>query len=268
MRWNSFRNLMKTCYNPALLWQHGCKLSTFSDHFPPLSRFQFQDLTSFYSHNVPKRIHTSTRLDKKTPGAQKSKKNKDEVIDLEEFSDIFEVDSFMESIEQVESSLSQHFASKLVLRPSLFTFEEIEVELDGETLTLNTVAQISMTQTHVSIQPVDWEHADVILDALRINYPQSSATKDETKATITVGLMKVTKEYRQNLTEKAKKAVASAKDDIKTAVNKSLKQVKKAEGFDEDTIHDAQQELYAAQKIMNKKLDDLLKTKTQQLMHD
>ena len=63
-----------------------------------------------------------------------------------------------------------------------------------------------MTQTHVSIQPIDWDHAETIVDALRVHYPQSSASKDESTCTISIGLIKLTKEYRQNLAEKAKKS--------------------------------------------------------------
>ena len=213
------------------------------------------------------------RLNRKGPGGHKSTKGKEEIIDLNDFFDIFDVDLFLKKIENIESSLAHNFSTKFVLRPSLFTFEQIEIQLPKEsqmddTLTLNMIAQISMTQTHVSIQPVDWDHAETILDALRVHYPQSSASKDESTCTILIGLIKLTKEYRQNLAEKAKKAVAAAKEEVKVAVKLSLKEIKKREGFDADSVHHAQLGLYSAQKIVNKKFDDLLKQKVQQLMND
>ena len=234
----------------------------------------FDGVVFHFCQNQTQSLHLGNPLHKKAKLSRKAKSKEESEPSLDDLSDMVNSVELSHQVNSIADDLKNKFATELVLRPSATFFEEMPVSTgDDEEAELRMIAQIRMSSTEVTIEPVDSEDVDRIMSALQLHYPQSSASIDGSKLppVIYIKLMRVTKEYRESLCKMAKVRTASAKEQVDELFKTSLRMCNKLRNdgeIDFDDFQLANSALLSWKRFHDGKLDKILKEKTIEIMNE
>ena len=271
-------NISRSCFFRSLLVKHfSLKKTTLRAQILAPNFFQLKNISA---NCTCRSIWTSAICFKKTSGSKKLKTKQTSAVEpsLDDFDDIVDSEHLTSQINSIETNLRDTFDREIILRPPLSTFENILVEVVdsssgySEKVELKMIAQLKSTVSEVSIDPVDPKDVEAIVKSLKENYSQSWPKIEDTEPTptIKIQLMRVTKQYREQLCDISKNKAKVAKEEAKKVfdvANKKINKMKKNGEIMDDEYIAVRDALVLWNKFNMTKLDKLLTHQTLKLMN-
>nr|SVE74449.1 EOG090X0DUK [Daphnia barbata] len=172
-------------------------------------------------------------------------------------------DDLQKGLDQLKSDYVKH----LSLRSASGSIENLPIEFEGETHTLQEIAQIGRKGPHLLVVSLS-AFPTAIKDVLKaIHDSGMGLNPQQDGTTIFISVPKVTKEYRENLAKNAKILFQKFKDHSRDIQNKYIREVKKKEKeVSSDLAHSVQQQIHTmtelcvseGEKVMVAKQNELL----------
>nr|SVE73826.1 EOG090X0DUK [Daphnia atkinsoni] len=172
-------------------------------------------------------------------------------------------DDLQKGLDQLKSDYMKH----LSLRSASGSIENLQVEFEGETYTLQEIAQIGRKGPQLLVVNLT-SFPTVIKDVLKaIADSGMGLNPQQDGTTIFIPVPKVTKEYRESLAKNAKTLFQKFKDHSRDVQNKYIREVKKKEKeVSNDLAHAVQQQIHSmaelyvseGEKVMIAKQNELL----------
>ena len=242
---------------------------------------QICNLTIVTSRTYPRLLHTSPIHFKKSTTAQKSKKSAGKLAEpsLDEFEDFLDIEQLESDMLAIEEKLATALQTEVILRPSNSHFENLIIEIcesssaESELVELKMIAQLKSSANEILIEPVDSNDVENIVSALKEFYSQSWPEVDKSQHSspvIKVKLMRITKQYREQLCSIAKSKTSSSKDGVKKLFDSACKHANKMKNegnISEDDYRSVHAALIQWNKYNTGKLDQMLSQKTEELMN-
>jgi len=198
---------------------------------------------------------------------------------LDDFSEILDVETLESETAEIEENLKSTFNREITLRPSMTLFGDLEIEItdsktfETEVVELKMIAQIKSNPNEIVIEPVDSNDVNTIVQALKEFSPQTWPEVEQLADTtvIKLKLMRVTKQYRDQLCKIAKDKTTEAKEKnqrLFRSADKNINRLKNEGEITDDEYRLADAALLQWNKFNNSKLESLLSEKTKALMNE
>nr|SVE78501.1 EOG090X0DUK [Daphnia lumholtzi] len=170
---------------------------------------------------------------------------------------------FQKGLDQLKSDYMKH----LSLRSASGSIENLQVDFEGETYTLQEIAQIGRKGPQLIVVNLS-SFPTVMKDVLKaLNDSGMGLNPQQDGTTIFIPVPKVTKEYRESLAKNAKTLFQKFKDHSRDVQNQYIREVKKKEKeVSSDLAHSVQQQIHSmaelyvseGEKVMIAKQNELL----------
>nr|CAG4649693.1 EOG090X0DUK [Scapholeberis mucronata]SVE93887.1 EOG090X0DUK [Scapholeberis mucronata] len=216
------------------------------------------------SNNLALRLERSY-----SKGKEKGEKKKKGLVNINEseIAELVNVLSLKQDLKNAVDSLKSDYVKHLSLRSAAGSIETLPVELEGDTYTLQEIAQIGrkgpqLLVINLSSFPTALKN---VLKAIKDSGMGLNPQQDGT--TLFIPIPKVTREYRESLAKNAKTLFQKFKDNSRDIQNRYIREVKKKEKeVSSDLAHSVQQQIHAlteqfvseAEKVMIDKQNELL----------
>ncbi|CAL7944738.1 unnamed protein product [Xylocopa violacea] len=186
-------------------------------------------------------------------------------VDLQEISEIVDVDLMMSQFEKAIENFKQDMIKYLSIRVRVGSIEELTVMFEGEEYKLEQIAEVNRKPNMLILDVSAFPQAiPNIQETLRKSQMNLNPQQEDT--TIYIPLPKVTKEHREHLTKTAKQYLVKCKDKIRDVRNEHVKALKKQDKVAEDLSLRAESYLNTLQKEYIEKAEKLLKVKEKELL--
>ncbi|XP_032795997.2 ribosome-recycling factor, mitochondrial isoform X1 [Daphnia magna] len=184
-----------------------------------------------------------------------------------EIGELVNVSRLKEDLQKGFDQLKSDYMKHLSLRSASGSIENLQVNFEGETYTLQEIAQIGRKGSQLIVVNLSG-FPTVMKDVLKaINDSGMGLNPQQDGTTIFIPVPKVTKEYRESLAKNAKILFQKFKDHCRDIQNKYIREVKKKEKeVSSDLAHSVQQQIHSmaelyvseGEKVMIDKQNELL----------
>ncbi|XP_015119618.1 ribosome-recycling factor, mitochondrial [Diachasma alloeum] len=214
---------------------------------------------------IERTFSVSPALGKVKQKADKKKSGKSQNVDMNELSEVINVDKFTRQMDYAVEEMKKNFMTYVSLRSSIGSIEQVVVNFEGEDFMLQELAQISRKPKVVVLNVTTFPQAiPQILDAISKSGLNLNPQQDGT--TVFVPIPKITKEHREGLAKNAKALFIKCRDSLKDVRNKEIKDLKKIPSISEDQVRRVQSQLEAICDKYVKEAENLLDTKQKELL--
>ncbi|KZS05975.1 ribosome-recycling factor, mitochondrial isoform X2 [Daphnia magna] len=202
-------------------------------------------------------------------GKEKGDKKKKGPVPVNEteIGELVNVSRLKEDLQKGFDQLKSDYMKHLSLRSASGSIENLQVNFEGETYTLQEIAQIGRKGSQLIVVNLSG-FPTVMKDVLKaINDSGMGLNPQQDGTTIFIPVPKVTKEYRESLAKNAKILFQKFKDHCRDIQNKYIREVKKKEKeVSSDLAHSVQQQIHSmaelyvseGEKVMIDKQNELL----------
>lgn len=184
-------------------------------------------------------------------------------IELNEYFDVEKLNSQFDScMELYKKDLIEHGS----LRTSTGTIEGLQIQYDGDTYTIQDLAEIGKKNPKMYIIDMHSfpDALPVVVDKLRTSQLNLNIQQEGTK--IYVPIPKVTKEQREFIAKKIKIYFNKCKDNLRSIQLKYVKKLNNLEHVSEDDKIRIGDQIKALADVQINKAEQILKTKTDELL--
>ncbi|EFX77370.1 hypothetical protein DAPPUDRAFT_305846 [Daphnia pulex] len=248
---------------------HGGYRSMSSLHQPKIFHLPAIGSPSFPSWCIIKHWNISLkskRFYSKTKGGEKKKKGS-VFINEDEIAELVKVSSLKQDLQKGLDQLKSDYVKHLSLRSASGSIENLKIDYEGETYTLQEIAQIGKKGSQLLVVNLSG-FPTLMRDVLKaINDSGMGLNPQQDGTKIFIPIPKVTREYRENLAKNAKTMFQKFKDHSRDIQNRYIRDVKKKEKeVSSDLSHSVQQQIQTmteqyvveGEKVMIAKQNELL----------
>nr|CAG4635073.1 EOG090X0DUK [Alona affinis] len=168
------------------------------------------------------------------------------VVDEREIAELIDVTQLKTDLQMSLDQLKADYVKNLTIRSASGSIESLPVEFEGETFTLQELAQIGRKGAQLMVVNLSG-FPQAIKNVLKaINDSGMGLNPQQDGTTIFIPLPKVTKEYRESLAKNAKVLFQKFKDNCRDIQNRYIREVRKKEkDVSADLSHSVQQQIHA-----------------------
>ncbi|XP_046657654.1 ribosome-recycling factor, mitochondrial-like isoform X2 [Daphnia pulicaria] len=189
------------------------------------------------------------------------------IINEDEIAELVKVSSLKQDLQKGLDQLKSDYVKHLSLRSASGSIENLKIDHEGETYTLQEIAQIGKKGSQLLVVNLSG-FPTLMRDVLKaINDSGMGLNPQQDGTTIFIPIPKVTREYRENLAKNAKTMFQKFKDHSRDIQNRYIRDVKKKEKeVSSDLSHSVQQQIQTmteqyvveGEKVMIAKQNELL----------
>nr|CAG4637360.1 EOG090X0DUK [Ceriodaphnia reticulata]SVE73199.1 EOG090X0DUK [Ceriodaphnia reticulata] len=210
---------------------------------------------------------TSERFYSKGKEKGDKKKKGPVAINEEEIEELVNVQHLKNDLQKGIDHLKSDYVKHLSLRSTSGSIESLPVEFEGDTYTLQEIAQVGRKGPQLLVVNLSGFPQAVKNVLKAINDSGMGLNPQQDGTTIFISVPKVTREYRESLAKNAKALFQKFKDHSRDIQNRYIREVKKKEKeVSSDLAHSVQQQIHSlteqfvseAEKIMIAKQNELL----------
>nr|SVE84516.1 EOG090X0DUK [Daphnia pulex] len=189
------------------------------------------------------------------------------IINEDEIAELVKVSSLKQDLQKGLDQLKSDYVKHLSLRSASGSIENLKIDYEGETYTLQEIAQIGKKGSQLLVVNLSG-FPTLMRDVLKaINDSGMGLNPQQDGTKIFIPIPKVTREYRENLAKNAKTMFQKFKDHSRDIQNRYIRDVKKKEKeVSSDLSHSVQQQIQTmteqyvveGEKVMIAKQNELL----------
>merc|ERR1712071_64112 len=187
--------------------------------------------------------------------------NRDEIQELVDFA------KFESELENALDQLKADYVKNLSLRSNLGSIENLPVVFEGDTFSLQELAQITKKGPQLLVVNVSSFPTAVSGVVKAINESGMGLNPQQDGAKVFIQIPKVTKEHREQLAKNAKVMFQKFKDRTRDVQNKYVREVKKKEkDVSADTAYAVQQHILSCNEKINNEGENIMLAKQKELL--
>jgi len=224
------------------------------------------------SRNDPLLICTpavTVRLYSKAKDKSKGDKKKKNVVQIneDEIKELVNFDKLKHELERSLDQLKADYVKNLSLRSNLSSIENLPIDFEGDTYSLQELAQITKKGQQLLVVNVS-SFPTAVTDVVKaINESGMGLNPQQDGTKVFIQIPKVTKEHREQLAKNAKLMFQKFKDHTRDVQNKYIREVKKKEKeVSADLAYSVQQQIQSYNEQITHDGENIMLAKQKELL--